>query len=48
MTLLHSASLRPLARLAPLALAAFLVACAQMPGAGSAPARSTIASPVRP
>ncbi|WP_431104589.1 efflux transporter outer membrane subunit [Roseateles noduli] len=37
MTLLHSASLRPLARLAPLALAAFLVACAQMPGAGERP-----------
>lgn len=37
MTLLHAAPLRPLIRLAPLALAAFLVACAQMPGPGERP-----------
>ncbi|HEY1394844.1 TolC family protein, partial [Roseateles sp.] len=37
MTLLPSASLRPLMRLAPLALAAFLAACAQMPGPGERP-----------
>ena len=37
MTRLHAAFLRPLMRLAPLALAAFLAACAQMPGPGERP-----------
>jgi len=37
MSLLPSASRRPLMRLAPLALAAFLAACAQMPGPGEGP-----------